>query len=52
VAAVPVRLRSKDPNRHTKPRALQALFNRLPADETAVFIDEVDVNLNTKVGCQ
>ena len=27
------------------------MLKRLPADETAVFMDEVDVNLNPKVGC-
>jgi transposase len=32
--------------------ALRALLKGLPADETAVFMDEVDVNLNPKVGCQ
>ena len=31
---------------------LRALLKRLPPDETAVFMDEVDVNLNPKVGCQ
>jgi putative transposase len=30
---------------------LRAFLRRLPADETAVFMDEVDVNLNPKVGC-
>ena len=28
------------------------LLKGQPADETAVFMDEVDVNLNPKVGCQ
>jgi putative transposase len=45
-------IRPKDPERATKLAALRALLNSLPADETAVFMDEVDVNLNPKVGCQ
>ena len=45
-------IRPKDPDREKKLRALRALLRRLPADETAVFMDEVDVNLNPKVGCQ
>ncbi len=44
-------IRPKDPDRETKRRALRALLKRLPADETAVFMDEVDVNLNPKLGC-
>jgi transposase len=44
-------LRPKDPDRETKLAALRAVLGRLPADETAVFMDEVDVNLNPKVGC-
>jgi transposase len=43
-------LRPKDPDRKRKLRALRALLRRLPADETAVFMDEVDVSLNPKVG--
>jgi putative transposase len=43
-------LRPKDPDRGSKLRALRALLHGLPADETAVFMDEVDVNLNPKVG--
>src|SRR6201996_899560 len=43
-------IRPKDPDREKKLRALRALLHRLPADETAVFMDEVDVNLNPKVG--
>jgi putative transposase len=42
----------KDPARGAKLAALRALLKGLPADETAVFMDEVDVNLNPKVGCQ
>jgi putative transposase len=45
-------IRPKDPDRAKKLAALRALLKRLPADETAVFMDEVDVNLNPKVGCQ
>jgi putative transposase len=45
-------IRPKDPDRATKLAELRALLHRLPADETAVFMDEVDVNLNPKVGCQ
>jgi putative transposase len=45
-------IRPKDPDRERKLSALRALLKGLPADETAVFMDEVDVNLNPKVGCQ
>lgn len=44
-------IRPKDPNRENKLAELRALLRGLPADETAVFMDEVDVNLNPKVGC-
>jgi transposase len=44
-------IRPKDPDREKKLRALRALLKGLPAGETAVFMDEVDVNLNPKVGC-
>ena len=44
-------IRPKDPDREKKLTALRVLLRRLPADETAVFMDEVDVNLNPKVGC-
>jgi putative transposase len=43
-------IRPKDPGRATKLRKLRALLRGLPVDETAVFMDEVDVNLNPKVG--
>ena len=43
-------IRPKDPDREAKLAALRALLKGLPADETAVFMDEVDVNLNPKVG--
>src|SRR5262245_61779380 len=45
-------IRPRDPGREQKLRALRALLSGLPPDETAVFMDEVDVNLNPKVGCQ
>jgi putative transposase len=45
-------IRPKDPDREKKLTELRALLKRLPADETAVFMDEVDVNLNPKVGCR
>ena len=45
-------IRPKDPDREAKLRALRELLHGLPAGETAVFMDEVDVNLNPKVGCQ
>jgi transposase len=44
-------LRPKDPQRQQRLDALRALLRGLPDDETAVFMDEVDVNLNPKVGC-
>jgi putative transposase len=44
-------IRRRDPDREAKLRALRALLTRLPRNETAVFMDEVDVNLNPKVGC-
>jgi putative transposase len=43
-------IRPTDPDREAKLKALRALLRDLPADETAVFMDEVDVNLNPKVG--
>jgi len=39
-----------DPDREAKLRAIQGLLANLPADETAVFQDEVDVHLNPKIG--
>lgn len=44
-------IRPKDPDREAKLRALRERLRTLPTDETAVFMDEVDVNLNPKVGC-
>lgn len=43
-------LRPKDPDRQAKLDALRKLLSNLPADETAVFMDEVDINLNPKIG--
>lgn len=39
-----------DPRRQAKLRALRRLLADLPVNETAVFQDEVDVNLNPKIG--
>ncbi len=44
-------IRPTDADRERKLAALRTLLKGLPADETAVFMDEVDVNLNPKVGC-
>lgn len=43
-------LRPQDPRRAEKLRGIRALLRDLPADETAVFQDEVDVNTNPKIG--
>jgi len=43
-------IRPKDPDREKKLAALRALLKGLPADETAVFMDEVDVNLTPRSG--
>jgi transposase len=43
-------LRPKDPDRQAKLDALRKLLTDLPDDETAVFMDEVDINLNPKIG--
>jgi hypothetical protein len=40
----------KDPQRATKLRRIRALLRSLPADEIAVFEDEVDINTNPKIG--
>jgi transposase len=40
----------KDPQRAEKLQELRALLRQLPADEMAVFQDEVDVNTNPKIG--
>jgi transposase len=44
-------LRRQDPEHAAKLQGLRQLLLTLPADETAVFQDEVDVNLNPKIGC-
>jgi putative transposase len=43
-------LRRQDPRRQAKLRALRRLLAELPANEVAVFQDEVDINLNPKIG--
>jgi transposase len=43
-------LRPKDPQRQAKLDGLRRLLAGLPDDETAVFSDEVDINLNPKIG--
>ncbi len=43
-------LRPVDPDYDQKVRRIQGLLRSLPADETAVFQDEVDVHLNPKIG--
>jgi putative transposase len=40
----------KDPEYERKLRAIRHLLSTLPADETAVFQDEVDINTNPKIG--
>lgn len=40
----------KDPERQAKLDALRALLAGLPAEETAVFQDEVDINTDPKIG--
>jgi putative transposase len=40
----------RDPDHAAKLRRLRRLLASLPADETAVFQDEVDVHLNPKIG--
>jgi putative transposase len=41
-----------DPEYEAKLRKIRRLVARLPADETVVFQDEVDVHLNPKIGSQ
>jgi transposase len=43
-------VRRRDPERNKKLAALRKLLHDLPADETAVFMDEVEVHTNPKVG--
>lgn len=40
-----------DPRRAQKLRKIRALLRHLPANETAVFQDEADVNTNPEIGC-
>lgn len=40
-----------DPQRAWKLRKIRELLRDLPADEAAVFQDEVDLNLNPDIGC-
>ncbi len=40
----------RDPQREQKLRKLRDLLTNLPADEIAVFQDEVDINTNPKIG--
>jgi transposase len=42
----------KDPEYAVKVAHLRWVLRHLPPDETAVFMDEVDINTNPKVGCQ
>jgi putative transposase len=44
-------LRPRDADRPAKLEALRKLLTDLPDNETAVFMDEVDINLNPKIGC-
>ena len=44
-------LRRQDPRRAEILQDLRQLLLNLPEDETVVFEDEVDVNLNPKIGC-
>jgi transposase len=39
-----------DPERQARLDALRKILSELPADETAVFQDEVDINTNPKIG--
>lgn len=41
-----------DPEHEAKLRRLRRLLAKVPADETVVFQDEVDVHLNPKIGSQ
>jgi len=43
-------LRRQDPDQQAKLEQLRTLLRDLPADETAVWQDEVDLNLNPKIG--
>jgi transposase len=42
----------RDPEHEAKLRRIRRLFTSVPADETVVFQDEMDVHLNPKIGSQ
>lgn len=44
-------LRRQDPRKEEILRGLRKLLLELPDDETVVWEDEVDINLNPKIGC-
>jgi transposase len=44
-------LRPTDPDRDAKLAALRRLLHGLPDDETAVFMDEVELHTNPEIGC-
>jgi transposase len=44
-------LKRKDPRREEILQGLRGLLLNLPDDETVVWEDEVDINLNPKIGC-
>lgn len=44
-------LKRQDPEREAILQGLRSLLRDLPADEVAVFEDEVDVQTNPKIGC-
>jgi transposase len=44
-------VRRRDPDRDAKLASLRQLLRGLPDGETAVFMDEVEVHTNPKVGC-
>src|SRR5947208_16381751 len=43
-------LKRRDPERETKLQKLRMLLLSMPEDETVVFEDEGDLNLNPKIG--
>jgi putative transposase len=45
-------LRRQDTEREARLEKIRAVLRDLPDDETAVFEDEVDLQLNPKIGCQ
>jgi transposase len=44
-------VRRRDPDREARLAALRELLRNLPDNETAVFMDEVEVHTNPKIGC-